>query len=269
MLMRLAEMHPSTVAALTYQYRMNEEICKLSSYLIYGGRLKCGNEEVRHRKLDLPGFPNALPVTVSQTKGLWPWLKMTVSPENPVIFVDTDNMRKIPPNGTSNKENVTMEALEEKRGGRAGGKVTNPIEAILARYIIKGLISSGANPKEIGVISPFRAQVQIFQDDPAMADWKKSGLEFSTIDRYQGRDKPVIILSLVRSNPDGNVGRLLQDKRRLNVALTRSKAKLIIVGSYSTLHKGSTALRPMLGRINSQGRRQLLPENALDCYQIP
>jgi DNA replication ATP-dependent helicase Dna2 len=158
MLMRLAEKYPTSVAALTYQYRMNEEICKLSSYLIYGGRLKCGNEEVRHRKLDLPGFPHALPATVSPNKGLWPWLKMTVSPDNPVIFVDTDNMRKSPTHG--NTEKVAMEALEEKRGGRAGGKVTNPIEAIVVRYIIKGLVSTGANPKQIGVISPFRAQVK-------------------------------------------------------------------------------------------------------------
>ena len=157
MLMRLAENHPSSVAALTYQYRMNEEICKLSSYLIYGGKLKCGNEEVRYRKLSLPGFPKALPPTVSQNKGLWPWLKMTVSPDNPVIFVDTDNMRKNLSNGC--KENTSIEALEEVRGGRAGGKVTNPIEAILVRYIMQAMIATGASPSQIGVISPFRAQV--------------------------------------------------------------------------------------------------------------
>lgn len=158
MLMRLASAHSESVVALTYQYRMNEEICKLSSYLIYGGRLKCGNEEVRNRKLDLPGFPEALPPTVSQNKGLWPWLKMTVSPDNPVIFVDTDNMRKSSNDGR--KEETSMEALEEKRGGRAGGQVTNSIEATLVRYIIKGLISTGASPKQIGVIAPFRAQVR-------------------------------------------------------------------------------------------------------------
>ncbi len=102
-----------------------------------------------------------------------------------------------------------------------------------------------------------------------MAEWKRSGLEISTIDRYQGRDKSVIILSFVRSNLKGNTGRLLQDKRRLNVALTRAKCKLIMVGSFSTLKSGSVPLRPLLGRINSKGQRQLLPENALDCYQIP
>lgn len=158
MLMRLAEKHPSAVAPLTYQYRMNEEICKLSSYLIYGGNLKCGSEEVRQRKLFLPGFPAALPPVVSEKKGLWPWLKMTLSPEFPVIFVDTDNMRKNLV--TESKENHQVEALEEKMGGRAGQRVTNPTEGVLVRYIIHGLVSTGASLKDIGIISPFRAQVR-------------------------------------------------------------------------------------------------------------
>jgi hypothetical protein len=53
-----------------------------------------------------------------------------------------------------------MEGLEEKQGGRAGGKVTNPTEAIVVRYIIEGLVAAGLPPKDIGVISPFRAQVR-------------------------------------------------------------------------------------------------------------
>lgn len=112
-------------------------------------------------------------------------------------------------------------------------------------------------------------QVQHLDEDCKLADWKKAGLEISTIDRYQGRDKNVVILSFVRSNPEGNTGRLLQDKRRLNVSLTRAKSKLIMIGSFSTLKSGSIPLRPLLGRINSKGQRQLLPENALECYQFP
>ena len=111
-------------------------------------------------------------------------------------------------------------------------------------------------------------QIRILEGDPTVANWKKNGLEISTIDRYQGRDKPVVILSFVRSNAGGKVGRLLQDKRRLNVALTRAKVKLIMLGSFSTLKNGSPPLRPMLGRINTNGYRQLLPDNALECYNI-
>ena len=102
-----------------------------------------------------------------------------------------------------------------------------------------------------------------------MASWKAQGLEISTIDRYQGRDKPVIILSCVRSNKQARTGRLLQDMRRLNVAMTRAKCKFIIVGSFSTLKKGSPRLRPVLGRINNRGQRFLLPENAAECYHVP
>jgi DNA replication ATP-dependent helicase Dna2 len=90
----------------------------------------------------------------------------------------------------------------------------------------------------------------------------------STIDHYQGRDKPAIILSLVRSNPGGKTGRLLQDIRRLNVATTRAKQKLLIVGSFSTLNSGSVPLSNMLKDLDKFHQRLLLPENALHCYDI-
>jgi DNA replication ATP-dependent helicase Dna2 len=159
LLMRLAKAHPSSIAALTFQYRMNNEICQLSSFLIYGGVLKCGNQTVSQRRLELPGFPKTLPPIAASTnnKGFWPWLKMTVSPGKPVLFVDTDSMRK---SSENNGENGKMEGLEEKQGGRAGGTVTNPTEAMVISYIIHGLVATGLPPKDIGVISPFRAQVR-------------------------------------------------------------------------------------------------------------
>lgn len=159
MLMRLAQKHPESVAALTYQYRMNESICKLSSYLIYGGKLKCGNAEVAHQKLQLDAFPSKLPPTSSTRKGYWPWLRMTIDPEKPVIFVDTDNVKRSPRSSSEGPDQTGVEWLEEKSGGRSGGNVQNPTEAILVRYIVAGLISSGISAGSIGVISPFRAQV--------------------------------------------------------------------------------------------------------------
>ena len=158
LLMRLAKAHPSSIAMLTFQYRMNEEICKLSSLLVYDGVLKCGNDVVSKRTLDLPGFPKMLPPIATMTKGLWPWLKMTISPGKPVVFVDTDSMRKSPSSNVI--QSGPMEGLEEKQGGRVGGKVINPTEASVVRYIIHGLVAAGLSPKDIGVISPFRAQVR-------------------------------------------------------------------------------------------------------------
>jgi DNA replication ATP-dependent helicase Dna2 len=81
---------------------------------------------------------------------------------------------------------------------------------------------------------------------------KKNGLELGTVDVFQGRDKPVIILSLVRSNQEGKSGRLLQDFRRLNVAFSRAKQKLVMVGSFQTLHAGSDAMRPVLDFIRDR-----------------
>lgn len=95
-----------------------------------------------------------------------------------------------------------------------------------------------------------------------MSQSKTEGLEISTIDRYQGRDKPAIVLSFVRSNHKHKVGRLLEDVRRLNVAVSRAKCKLVMIGSFSTLFEGSEALRPALDRILKQGKIVELPNDA-------
>lgn len=95
---------------------------------------------------------------------------------------------------------------------------------------------------------------------------KDDGLEISTIDRFQGRDKDVVIMSFVRSNSKGRVGRLLEDYRRLNVAVTRAKSKLILVGSFATLKSGSEPLRPSLERLLSQGHVWSVPEETLAAF---
>jgi DNA replication ATP-dependent helicase Dna2 len=97
-----------------------------------------------------------------------------------------------------------------------------------------------------------RPQLRLLNDKPALQESKNSGLEMCTIDRFQGRDKSVIIISLVRSNSEGKVGRLLQDFRRLNVAFSRAKKKMIIVGSFTTLHRGSNVLRPVLDSMHER-----------------
>jgi superfamily I DNA and/or RNA helicase len=98
---------------------------------------------------------------------------------------------------------------------------------------------------------------------------KKKGLEVSTIDKYQGRDKETIILSMARSNDAGKTGRLLEDKRRLNVAFSRAKMKLIIIGSYKTLFAGSSVLCPILQEITCRGWDENLPQNACELYKSP
>ena len=108
-----------------------------------------------------------------------------------------------------------------------------------------------------------RLQIRLLESFPQLNKLKNDGLEMSTIDKYQGRDKQAIIVSFVRSNTKGNVGRLLQDIRRINVAITRAKHKMILVGSFSTLHKGSTTLKGILDQIQHLKRVESLPPNAI------
>ena len=96
---------------------------------------------------------------------------------------------------------------------------------------MEGLIESGVAPSDIGVISVYRSQIKAIQ----YLLRGRPGLEMHTADKFQGRDKECIIISLVRSNELQNIGELLKDWRRINVAFTRARAKLIIFGSKSTL----------------------------------
>lgn len=107
-----------------------------------------------------------------------------------------------------------------------------------------------------------------FDEDPFISAKAKEGLEVSTIDRYQGRDKDVIILSFTRSNESGKTGRLLEDRRRLNVAVSRAKRKLIIIASYETLLNGSTVLYSMLREIKVRNWVEAPPVNATQLYNL-
>jgi DNA replication ATP-dependent helicase Dna2 len=261
-LKRLADQHPHAIAPLTMQYRMNEAICKISSESIYGGQLRCGNDKVRSQLLNLPAFPSSLPTPTAERSIAW--LHSVVDPEQPIVFVDTDNIIEKSYTGQPNAHREDFMALE----GKAGGSIVNRTEAKLVWYILEAMQLCGHDLSEIGVISPFNAQIRVMEDNAAVVPWKKKGLEMSTIDKYQGRDKSTIILSLVRSNKNNKAGRLLQDARRLNVAFTRAKCKLIVIGSYRTLSKGSAPLKPILNRMDMRKQRFKLPDNALGCYNI-
>uniref|UniRef100_A0A8C3C527 DNA replication ATP-dependent helicase/nuclease n=1 Tax=Cairina moschata TaxID=8855 RepID=A0A8C3C527_CAIMO len=94
---------------------------------------------------------------------------------------------------------------------------------------------AGCKPSDIGVISPYRHQLKIITD--LMARLKENRVEVNTIDKYQGRDKSIIIVSFVRNSYEENLGTLLKDWRRLNVAITRAKHKLVMVGCIPSLRR--------------------------------
>jgi DNA replication ATP-dependent helicase Dna2 len=242
---------------------MNKTICKISSESMYGGQLRCGNDKVGSHLLKLPGFPSSLPTPTSER--FIAWLRSVVNPDQPVVFVDTDNI-------TEKKHTKLSNTHEEKEffalEGKVGGNVVNRTEAKLVCHILEAMQMCGHDISEIGVISPFRAQIRVIEDNPVLIPLKQKGLELSTIDKYQGRDKSTIVISFVRSNNKYIAGRLLQDARRLNVAFTRAKYKLIVIGSYQTLSNGSAPLRPILNRMEKRKQRLKLPDNAMNCYEV-
>lgn len=113
----------------------------------------------------------------------------------------------------------------EERAGEDGRSLTNEGELDI---ILKIIEANNWKQEEIGFISPYAGQVQL-----AKTRFPKK-LKVSTVDSFQGQEMPVIIVSLVRSNPDGNIG-FLKDYRRMNVALTRAKEQLVVIGDSSTI----------------------------------
>ena len=112
--------------------------------------------------------------------------------------------------------------------------IINKLEADIAVNIADDYLKAGLSEDEIGIISPYADQVKIIQD--------RTPVEVKTVDGFQGREKEIIIISTVRSNENGNIG-FLKDLRRLNVAITRAKRKLIIIGNKKTLKHDPTYAR--------------------------
>ena len=141
-----------------------------------------------------------------------------------------------------------MESRDDESGGDGGRKqskkkldkrivLKNEMEVCLTRLICRGLIRCGISQKDVGVMSPYRSQLKLLSRSLQLFPQ----IEVNTVDQYQGRDKECIVFSLVRSNSDGQIGILLKDWRRINVAISRAKSKLIILGSLSTLEKSKDA----------------------------
>ncbi len=122
-------------------------------------------------------------------------------------------------------EEDTPEGSESKR---------NEGEALLAAAEVRRLLARGIPPFDIALISPYDAQVQRLRQ--LLEEYLDAGLEVNSVDGFQGREKDAVVVSLVRSNPDGEIG-FLGDVRRMNVALTRAKRKLVVIGDGATISR--------------------------------
>ena len=225
----LSDNHPESVVNLEHQYRMCQDIMTLSNTLIYNGRLKCGTQAVASRSITIPHMAaltqhhhnphtilstNRKSVCVNPTRGSC-WLRDLLDPSVKACFINTDPL--VP---------LSREVLES-----GGNRVTNPCEVTLATQLVETLLTTGVPPTDIGVITLYRSQLALIKASLR----HRSGVEMHTADKFQGRDKEVVVLSLVRSNENQLVGDLLKDWRRVNVALTRARTKLLVIGSKSTL----------------------------------
>ena len=185
---------PGIARLLSVQHRMHEAIMGFSNQVFYDGLLTSPDSVAGHRLSDLEDV-----ISDSFT-------------ETPLQFIDTA--------GASYEEE-----FEEDTGSRR-----NMQEADITARKVRQLLGARVRPSQIGVITPYRAQVRRLRE--LLADIPN--LEIDSVDGFQGREKEAIVLSLVRSNPEGDIG-FLKDIRRTNVAMTRARRKLIVIADSATL----------------------------------
>ncbi len=199
MMERLVDTHGDTITRqLSVQYRMHSQIMDFSSEQFYGDTLVADASVEGHTLDDLVNIvslPEIPPALTSQ----------------PLMFIDTagaDYDEELEPEGSSRR---------------------NPLEGRLVLHKVQELLNVGIEARDIAVIAPYAAQVRwLRQHAPERA------LEIDTVDGFQGREKEAVVISLVRANRTGEIG-FLADTRRMNVALTRARRKLIVIGDSSTL----------------------------------
>ncbi|XP_034872148.1 DNA replication ATP-dependent helicase/nuclease DNA2-like [Mirounga leonina] len=229
-LFKRLEQNKNAVVQLTVQYRMNSKIMSLSNKLTYEGKLECGSDKVANAVVSLPHFKDVkLELEFYADYSENPWMIGVFEPNNPVCFLNTD---KVP----------APEQVEK-------GGVSNMTEAKLIVFLTSIFIKAGCKPSDIGIIAPYRQQLKIINDLLFHSSIRM--VEVNTVDKYQGRDKSIILVSFVRSNKDGPLGELLKDWRRLNVAITRAKHKLILLGCVPSLNR-YPPLGKLLDHLNSE-----------------
>lgn len=183
---------------LNVQYRMNDSIMKFPSMQLYEDKL-ISDASVKNIKLtDLPDVESNDETSIQ------------------CVWYDTQG----------------GDFPEQKLESIKGDSKYNEMELQIVKSHIRRLVDSGVLPQDIGVIAPYAAQVQLLKKQLG----PESLIEVSTVDGFQGREKEVIILTLVRSNDERDVG-FLSEERRLNVAITRPKRQLCVIGDLQLMNE--------------------------------
>ena len=210
---RIVENKPETVTLLKMQYRMNEEIMRFSSDWFYGNQVESA-PEVKYRSiLDL---------------------------DIPMTWIDTSQFDV--PDDQERQDSSGKSIFREEFVGESFGRI-NKAEAELTLLALETYFKKIGKERilderlDVGVISPYRAQVQylrrLFKKREFFKPYR-SFISVNTVDGFQGQERDIILISLVRANDEGQIG-FLRDLRRMNVAITRARMKLIILGDASTM----------------------------------
>lgn len=228
---RIAENKPEVITLLKIQYRMNDEIMRFSSDWFYGGKVESAPQIKYRSVLDYDH-----PIT---------WID-TSNEENQITIEGED----APEDSASTASSVSAANqnsdlnFKEQFVGESFGRI-NKAEAeltllTLAEYFTKiGKQRVLEERIDVGIISPYRAQVQYLKKLIKKYEFFKPYrrlISVNTVDGFQGQERDVILISLVRSNDEGQIG-FLKDLRRMNVAMTRARMKLIILGNKDTMTK--------------------------------
>ena len=241
---RIAENKPEVVTLLKIQYRMNDEIMRFSSDWFYGGKVESAPQIKYRSVLDYDH-----PITWIDTGELSEERRVKSEEFNSSSDdVSNKNEREISEEGEG-QENSSLfthhsSLYKEQFVGESFGRI-NKAEAeltllTLAEYFTK--ISKQrvlSESIDVGIISPYRAQVQYLKKLIKKYEFFKPYrrlISVNTVDGFQGQERDVILISLVRSNDEGQIG-FLKDLRRMNVAMTRARMKLIILGNKDTMTK--------------------------------
>ena len=195
---RIVHTHPEAVQLLEMQYRMKRAIMQFSSNWFYGGKVLTA-PEVEHRGI--------------------------LDYDCPMQWIDTP-----------------LEGAHEEFVGESFGRVNRQeaklcVQTLRDYYMKIGRARALDEQIDVGVISPYRAQVQYLRQLVRSDEWLRPLrrlITINTVDGFQGQERDIIIISLVRANDDGQIG-FLADLRRMNVAITRARMKLIIIGNADTL----------------------------------
>lgn len=228
---RIAENKPEVVTLLKIQYRMNDEIMRFSSDWFYGGKVESAPQIKYRSVLDYDH-----PIT---------WIDTSNEENQITIEVEDAPEDSASASSAASATNQNSDLnFKEQFVGESFGRI-NKAEAeltllTLAEYFTKiGKQRVLSERIDVGIISPYRAQVQYLKKLIKKYEFFKPYrrlISVNTVDGFQGQERDVILISLVRSNDEGQIG-FLKDLRRMNVAMTRARMKLIILGNKDTMTK--------------------------------